>query len=74
VFLLRLSFLYRMPVRSLMRELSRADVLDLMAYDIKYGLPDRGDAKLPAAPVRRRTRDKRDPMKVFQWLKKSFGK
>lgn len=57
-----------------MTKLSRSDVLELMAYDTKFGLPDRQEGKLPAAPIRRRTREPVDPMMIFAALKNQYGK
>jgi hypothetical protein len=37
--------------------MTRQDVLDLMAYDLHFGLPDKQERKIPAAPARRIRRE-----------------
>lgn len=60
-----------------MQRMSRSDVLEMMAYDLIFGLPDKGeDRKLPTAPIRKRTVEIDPELQAQQYhaFKAMFGR
>jgi len=72
---MRLSFLYRIPPAELSARMTRGEILDCMAYDASYGLPDIEFLKEkprnppPAPIVRRKVKSGSDQLAIFQSLR-----
>ena len=76
--MMRLSFIYRIPPAELRLRMTRSDVLDCMAYDEKYGLPDiefkkskpRNPPPPPISRRRRKIKSAEDQLAILKRLAK----
>ena len=51
-FAVRLANWYAVPVSEFLRRWSREEIIELMAYDDRFGLPDLKGQSCPSAPLR----------------------